>query len=147
MGIDHGLARLGVSISDPLGVVARPLTIIRRRSKREDFDILSDIIREHHIVLVVVGLPTGSDGEISQQAAKVIRWCRALSETISIPVVLWDESYSTVSANALLAKRTSARRLPHIDDLAATVILQDYLTARGEQNEPGKPLEAYTSIS
>jgi putative Holliday junction resolvase len=140
MAIDHGVVRLGISISDPLRIIARPYKIIKRRSRQEDFSVIQSIIENENVSKVVIGLPTDSTGNIGTQALKTIRWAVKLSEVISLPIVFWDESFSSIDA-ASVRSQTSKKRTP-IDDVAAAVILQEYLECGETENEPGQPLEA-----
>jgi len=149
MGIDHGEARIGVALSDELGLFAQPYTIIPHRTYKADLSALQAIIAEHHIVKVVVGLPTDSDGHIGSQAKAVLRWAKKLAQSIGCPVALWDESYSSAEAAAMMADRAFKRRKrkgqpAHLDDLAAAIMLQEYLDAGGAVDEPGQPLENLT---
>lgn len=151
MGLDYGEVRLGVALSDPLGLFAHPHSIITRPSRGEQFAALVTIIEESQVVRIVVGLPTNSAGGIGPQAAIVIRWARKLAETVDLPIILWDESYS--SEDALAIQRTMGKRRPKddrkhkpLDDIAAAAILQDYLDAEGTGHEPGQTLEAFKDI-
>jgi putative Holliday junction resolvase len=144
MAIDHGLARLGISISDPLHIIARPYTILNRRSKQEDFTTIRSIIQDENVGKVVMGLPTDSSGNIGPQALKTIRWAVKLSEVISLPIVFWDESFSSIDAASI--KRQSSGKRTHLDDIAAAVILQEYLDCGETENEPGQTLEALKKL-
>lgn len=138
MGIDHGYKRLGIALSDPTQLIARPFTVIQRRSKAEDFAALRQIIEQEDVIKIVVGLPTDSQDEIGSQARTVIRWARALARAVELPIVFWDESYSSVQAQSF--GRSPGKP---VDDLAAAVMLQEYLEAKGAQNnEPGTPLRS-----
>ncbi|MGF1504317.1 MAG: Holliday junction resolvase RuvX [Chloroflexi bacterium] len=145
MGLDHGRKRIGVAVSDPLGIVARPVTIIVRASRREDFAELARIIDAEGVSRIVVGLPTDAESGIGIQAAKVIRWARKLHAAVDRAVSLWDESYSSEAA-AELAARGKRKPGDPVDDIAAAIILQDYLDAGGITSEPGQPLDAFAHI-
>jgi putative Holliday junction resolvase len=147
MGIDHGQARIGVAISDPMRLFARPHRIIMHSNREADLAEIECIIDTEQVSKVVIGLPTDSEGGVGSQARIAIRWAKALSQTIAVPIVFWDESYSSQSAAALRprgskrAGRHSGKGQP-ADDLAAAIMLQDYLEAGGAENEPGWPLES-----
>ncbi len=130
LGIDHGLRRIGLAVSDATGLVARELTIVERRSKREDFETLNQIAAREGVVAIVVGLPTNDDTATDpySQANKVRRWTERLAAATDLPIVLWDEQMSSVDAAALARSRKRKPDDP-IDDLAARVILQSYLDA------------------
>lgn len=130
LGIDHGLARIGLAVSDPTGTVARELTIIRRTSKQADFARLNRVAAEQQVVALVVGLPYNPDAPPGTytQAEKVRNWVGSLREATDLPIVLWDEQMSSIDAAELARQK---RRKPNepVDDLAARVILQSYLDA------------------
>ena len=129
MALDFGERRIGVAISDPTGTLATPHTVIRRRSKVEDFAAVARLVTELEAERVVVGLPLSLNGEIGPQARRVMRYSQALQQTLDIPVELFDERYSTVTADELLTESGRKRRVP-IDAAAAAVILQDYLESQ-----------------
>jgi putative holliday junction resolvase len=130
LGIDHGLKRIGLAVSDVSGLVARELSILHRKTNREDFARLNHIAHEQKVVAIVVGLPTNSDAEPGEytQADTVRRWIERFAETINLPIVLWDEQLTSVDAREL-SIRQGRKRQERIDDLAARVILQSYLDA------------------
>ncbi|HEC24221.1 MAG TPA: Holliday junction resolvase RuvX [Chloroflexi bacterium] len=150
MGIDHGKARIGIALSDPLGLFATPHRILTRRTPEEDFAELQAIIEEAGVVKIVIGLPTDSKGGIGEQARAVIHWARELAQVVEQPIVFWDESYSSLDAQAIRRRRgrrgRRQRREP-LDDIAAAAILQDYLDSGGATHEPGKPLETLAHIA
>lgn len=130
LGIDHGSKRLGLAVSDASALLARELTILRRKSKAEDFARLQQIIQQERIEAIVVGVPTNYEAHEGQhsQADTVRRWVEHLTGAIDLPVVLWDEQLSSADARELA--RTKRRKpADPIDDLAARVILQSYLDA------------------
>lgn len=129
MGIDHGLARIGVAVGDTSSYLARELTVISRRSKCEDFDRISRLAVEHRITSFVIGLPTniGSNAVFSH-ADKVRNWAAALQSALPYPIIFWDEQLTSVDAAQLAQQRRRKLREP-IDDLAARLILQSYLDA------------------
>lgn len=131
IGIDHGLARIGVAVSDRTRLTARELAIITRRSKREDFARLNTLAAEQEAEAFVVGLPSDFDTpeEVEYtQADRVRNWVEHFRETTPLPIVLWDEQLTTVDAQAL-ARRLKRPSRTHVDDLAARVMLQSYLDA------------------
>jgi putative Holliday junction resolvase len=140
LGIDHGLKRIGVALSDPLGIIATPLTVLQATPKAEVLTRLAALVEEHAISKIVVGLPTDSEGHIGPQARTVLRWARQLAGTVSVPIVLWDESYSTADATATRRGKKHGREL---DAVAAAVILQSYLEARRSTHEPGQPIQTF----
>jgi len=138
LGLDVGLARIGVAVCDPLGLAARPLTVIERRSKREDFDVLADIARREEVEAVICGLPLNMDGSEGQQARTTRKWAERLARALrailgrAYPVIFWDERLSTFAAQEILA----ATGMDVAEDAAAAaVILQSYLDARRRGDE------------
>jgi putative Holliday junction resolvase len=148
MGIDYGEARIGVALSDPLGLFARPYRIISHTNIHGDLALLRAIAEREQVTRIVIGLPTDSQGGIGPQAQTVIRWARKLAQVISLPIVFWDESFSSADALAIRQSRSKGKRgRPEpLDDVAAATILQDYLDAGGADHEPGQPLEAFSDI-
>jgi putative Holliday junction resolvase len=138
LALDVGDRRVGVALSDETGLIASPLTVIRRRSKAEDFATIGGLIREHGVKAVVIGHPLNDDGSAGPQAQRIERYAEALlealrAEGLDVPGILWDEYGSTQRAQeAMIAGgRNASRRRARIDAVAAAVILQDYLdTAR-----------------
>jgi len=131
LGIDHGLVRLGLAVSDETGLIARELAIIRRASKREDFDKINRITAEQRVVALIVGIPTDYERAaqgLYSQADRVRTWVEALREATTLPIMLWDETMSSHEAQDLARQQRRKRGAP-IDDLAARVILQSYLDA------------------
>jgi putative Holliday junction resolvase len=150
MGIDYGEARIGIAMSDPFGLFANPHSIIQSTAPDTVPEAIQGIITQEQVTKIVVGLPTDSEGRPGAQAVKVIEWTRKLEETITIPIVFWDESYSSESAKELKPgkkTRLPGKRGQPVDDVAAAVILQEYLEAGGDDDyEPGQTLEAFRDI-
>jgi putative Holliday junction resolvase len=135
LGLDVGERRVGVAVSDTAGWLARPLTIITRRSKREDFAAIARLVEEQAATGVVVGNPLNMDGSIGRQARRVARYVSALERVLAVPVTMWDERLSSEEAGELLRAAASRRRRrqKHLDDAAAAVILQEYLDAQANR--------------
>lgn len=131
LGIDHGLQRIGLAASDASQMIARELTILQRKSKAEDFARIKNIVSQEKILGIVLGMPYNDSIEegVHQQADTVRTWAARLAEAISLPILLWDEQYSSVDAVELSKQKRRKPRDP-IDDLAARVVLQRYLDAR-----------------
>lgn len=131
LALDVGERRIGVAVSDPTGIVARPLTTIVRASRKKDFKNIARLVEENQVGKVVVGLPLSLDGTEGPQAQQIRRYGERLAQTLSVPILFWDERYSTVTAKELLkdrGKRRSARE--DIDAVAAAVFLQSFLDAQ-----------------
>jgi len=134
LALDVGEKRIGIALSDPLRLVARPLMVIQRASKSKDFATIGRLVAEHQVSLVLCGYPLSLDGNEGPQGKRIRRYAEALAETLPAPVELWDESYSTVEAESVMGitkKRLSPQeRRQWVDAVAAAVILQSYLDAR-----------------
>lgn len=126
MALDIGERRIGIAISDS-GIFARPHSVLQRKSKKEDFARLEQIIDALKIERVVVGLPYSISGheKVGPQARRIKRYAEALAKSVPTPIEYFDESYSTVDARAYLS--TSGQKKIPIDAAAAAVILQNYL--------------------
>ena len=135
LALDVGDRRLGVAVSDPLGMWARPLTVITRRSREQDFQAIARLVKEQGAARVVVGHPVTMSGEVGPQARRVERYAAALAERLGVPVVLWDERLSTAEAERLLREsgESSRQYRGRLDAVAAAVILQSYLDAVEER--------------
>ncbi len=136
MGLDHGEKRIGVALSDPLRITARPEAILSNDEPEAVLRALKDLTHRQDVSKIIVGLPTNSESEIGYQAKIVLEWCHVLAKTVSVPIVLWDETGSSAAVGKVKAKKSNK----HVDDQAAAAILQDYLIAfQGSLNEPGQP--------
>lgn len=140
LGIDHGIKRIGLAVCDPLRMVARELTIIARKSRKEDFAQINDIARRENVVGVVVGLPIDLDAppDTYTRADTVRLWVERYQATTELPILLWDEQLSSEEA-AEIARMQKRKPTDPIDDLAARIILQRYLDAAHEGTAP--PIE------
>jgi len=121
-----------------LRVVARPLTVITRSSKAEDFSAIGRLVAEHDVSLVLCGYPLSLDGGEGPQGRRLRRYAEALAEALPVTVKLWDESYSTVEAESILASgklHTAAERRGRLDAVAAAVILQSYLDSLAQPSD------------
>ena len=129
LGIDHGIARIGVAVSDPLGITATEVCIIERKSKAEDFALLNRIADEHGVIAIIVGIPHNDGPEdVHQQSDTVRLWIKRFQDTTGLPIIEWDEQLSSQDAREIADRHGREVRDP-IDDLAARVILQSYLDA------------------
>jgi len=134
MALDVGQRRIGIALSKS-GIFARPHSVLHRKSKREDFARLKRMIEELDIERVVVGLPYSLSGheKIGPQVRRIQRYAEELAKMITPPIEYFDESYSTVDAQAYLST-TGQKNVP-IDAAAAAVILQNYLDANRDKTE------------
>ena len=137
LGLDVGERRIGVALSDPLGLSAQRLTVLERAGDRADVDVVCALIDKHSVSCVVVGLPLTLRGTHGPQAQRVTSFVQALRRHSPVPVELVDERLTTVQGErTLLETNTSRRRRKQvIDQVAAQLILQHYLeTHRQREN-------------
>ena len=131
LAVDPGEKRLGIAISDPTGTIARPLQVLKHVSRAVDAAIIASLAAEQEAVLIIVGQALDDEGNPTPQARHAMRLAEAIREQTTLPVELWDESGSTQAARgARIAMGVPRRkRGGHLDEIAATVILQTYLDA------------------
>lgn len=131
LAVDHGAKRIGLAISDPTGTIANPLTVIAHVARAVDAAQVADLARVHEAGRIVVGVALGDDGQPNPSGRSAARFAEALRAQTDLPVELWDEAFSTNTARAARIAMGVPRRkrAGHLDDLAATVILQSYLDA------------------
>jgi putative Holliday junction resolvase len=129
MGLDIGDKRIGVALSDPDKILARSLRVVRRRSQEADMDLIASLVEEHEVEKIIVGHPLRLDGRAGEQAIRIESYAAELRAALGIPVVLWDEGYSTQRAREAMieAGRGRKERKERLDAVAAAVILQDYM--------------------
>jgi putative Holliday junction resolvase len=129
MALDIGERRIGIAVSES-GILATPHSVLHRKTKKQDFVRLKQLINDLRIERLIIGLPYSLSGpqQVGPQARRIKRYGDALAKVIAIPYEYFDESYSTVDAETYLAA-TGQRKVP-LDAAAAAVILQNYLDAR-----------------
>jgi putative Holliday junction resolvase len=133
LALDLGEVRIGLALSDPLGIVAHPLETLHSEGARRDLVRIEQLIRDHEVVRVVVGLPLHLSGEEGAGAAAARRFAARLRGRVpGVELVLWDERLTTVQAERTLraANVRRGKRREVIDGLAAVLILQNYLDSR-----------------
>ena len=132
LGLDLGDKLVGVALSDETGTLASGLETIRRVGPRKDLRAIADLVDEHDAAEVVVGLPRKLDGSLGPQAQKVIAFMEALRSVVKVPVVPWDERFTSVMANQALieGERSRRERRVLVDKVSAILILQNYLDYR-----------------
>jgi putative Holliday junction resolvase len=137
MGLDIGSRTIGVAVSDELGITAQGLKTIRRKSNEEDLEEIVEIIGQFEISEIVVGLPKNLDGTLGKQADIVLDWIETLKQKVQLPVVTWDERFSTIEASKVLLEADVSRRKRKkaVDKLAAVLILQGYMNRTRNQDD------------
>lgn len=135
LALDVGSKRIGVAVSDELGLTAQPvLTLERRRNPREDLRSLARLCRRFAVAGIVVGNPLHLSGEVSPRAAKTQEFAANLGSLTGLPIRLWDERLTTREAHQMLyeAGRPRQEHGRVVDQVAATLILQSFLDDRGK---------------
>ena len=127
LGLDIGDSRIGVALSDPLGILATPLTIIKRDDDQTAVEEIVTVIRENDVGLVIAGLPLNMNGSEGPQAGKTRSFVTELRNSLKVPIEYRDERLSTVSARELLQGVRKTDNDTRYDAMAAAVILQGYL--------------------
>jgi len=131
LGLDVGSRRIGMAVSDPLGITAQGIDTLQRRNKRTDFQQLAKVIRNYKVAEIIVGLPLRLSGADSAQTEKVTAFAEELRSKFQLPVHLWDERLTSVQANRLLreAELSIEKRAASVDRMAAVLILQSFMDA------------------
>jgi putative Holliday junction resolvase len=123
LALDHGSARCGCAISDPTGTVVTPLPVVARPDGNEGRTRIAELIQEHEVERVVVGLPRLQSGEEGTQAAAARSFGGRLAATVSAPVVFHDERFTTRLAQTSISEGAQSAE----DSLAAAHLLEEYL--------------------
>ena len=134
MALDVGKVRIGVALSDGLGLTAQPLLTVWRKTRGEDLRSLLRLIRKYEVTEIVVGNPLHMSGDLSPWAAKVQEFAGELRERCGVPVQLWDERLSSLAAHEILdeAGHDKRGRKFVIDQVAAVVILRDWMESKDQ---------------
>ena len=133
LAIDHGSKRMGLALSDELGVVAHPFETFPAEPFNEFLQRLKDILREKQVDLVLVGMPRNMDGSYGPAALKVQQFVAVLKEALTVPIQTWDERLTSAQANRFLIEADVRRadRKTKVDKTAAAILLQSFLDSRG----------------
>ena len=134
LGLDIGDIRIGVALSDELGVAAHPLCTLTRKNRKVDLIAISDLVSIHKVERVVIGLPISLDGSIGPQAEKIQKFAKRLAQVIDIPIEFQDERFTTAEAEEVLRalNKDTEEQKELIDEVAAVIILTDYLNQNKE---------------
>jgi putative holliday junction resolvase len=135
LGLDVGGKRIGVAGCDGLGLIATGITTIWRSSFQEDIAQLNEIIVDRQVEILVLGLPYTMDGNLGSQAKQVQKFARRVAAVIELPIEYIDERLTSYAAEEMMkaAKISVSQNKATIDRIAAAVILQQWLDARGER--------------
>ena len=135
MGLDYGSKTIGVAISDPLGLTAQGIEIIRREEEnklRKSLRRIEELIKEFQVEEIVLGFPKNMNNTIGERAEKSLQLKETLERRCKLPVIMWDERLTTVEANRTLMESKVRRenRSKYVDMIAAVFILQGYLDSK-----------------
>ncbi|HZP00153.1 MAG TPA: Holliday junction resolvase RuvX [Terriglobia bacterium] len=136
--MDVGSKRIGVAVSDPLGLTAQGLETLQRKNKRLDLEHLDRVVKQYEVAEIVVGLPLRMSGAEGTQSQKMTDFAEQLRRHFNLPVHLWDERLTSAQANRILrdAELSIKRRGEAVDRMAAVLILQSFLDARSAGYPP-----------
>jgi len=140
LGLDVGSKRIGIAISDPLGITAQGLETLQRQNKRLDFEKLVKLAHDYEAAEIVVGFPLRMSGEDGIQAEKMQIFAEELRKRLQLPVHLWDERLTSAEANRLLRETEMSirRRGQVVDQMAAVLILQSWMEHRAQTNRTAR---------
>jgi putative pre-16S rRNA nuclease len=132
LGLDVGDKHIGVALSDETATLASGLPNVERRGPRKDVKAVAALVRDRAVGEVVVGLPRRLDGTVGPQAEKVLAFMESLREVVRVPIVPWDERFTTVVAHQAMIEGGVSRRdrKALVDKVSAILILQNYLDYR-----------------
>ncbi len=136
LAVDPGEKRIGLAISDPTQTIASPLTVLRHVSRTIDAAQIAALAAEHEVESVIIGVTSDEDGQLTPQGRSASRLADAIRTQASVPVDLWDETGSTQAARqasidlGISSQKRRRRSHGHLDEIAATYILQTYLDSR-----------------
>jgi putative pre-16S rRNA nuclease len=140
LGLDVGSRRIGLAVSDLLGITAQGLETLERTKKRQDFERLRAVIREYDVREIVVGLPLRMSGAEGTQSEKMRVFAEELRKKFGLPVHLWDERLTSAEANRFLRETelSIAKRGRAVDRMAAVLILQGWMESRRTASDPSQ---------
>ncbi|HEY4904268.1 MAG TPA: Holliday junction resolvase RuvX [Candidatus Sulfotelmatobacter sp.] len=132
LGLDVGARRIGMAVSDPLGITAQGIETLQRKNKRTDLAALQSVIRKYGVIEIVVGLPLRMSGAEGIQSEKMQVFAEDLRKRCGLPVHLWDERLTSAEANRLLRETDISieKRGKAVDRMAAVLILQGWMEHR-----------------
>ncbi|MFL3025303.1 MAG: Holliday junction resolvase RuvX [Candidatus Neomarinimicrobiota bacterium] len=129
LAIDHGSKRIGLALSDPMKIIAKPYRTITYNNLVDLFILLKEIIKEEDVECIILGLPLGMKGQETSQTKRVLEFKEKLKLKIKVPIMLQDERLSSLSAEKSLIQQKikTGHNKSHIDKTAAAIFLQQYL--------------------
>ncbi|MFZ0335213.1 MAG: Holliday junction resolvase RuvX [Candidatus Acidiferrales bacterium] len=141
LAIDYGRRRIGLAISDELGLTAQPLATMQRKNRRADMRRLSDLAKKNGVSAILVGSPVHLSGLQSEMAEEAARFTARLRDELRLPVELRDERLTSWEAQQMAAELGLGKN-PDIDALAAAVLLREYLDEQHSRKKSQRPVHA-----
>jgi len=133
MAIDYGARRIGIALTDPLKMFAKPYIVLENKGRRQFLEELEEIIKEQSVSEIILGYPIGESGQTTKKTLEIEKLHKFLSGKLSVEIILHDERFSTIDANEELKKLgynyMEAKKV--IDMVAASMILKSYLKNLG----------------
>jgi putative holliday junction resolvase len=129
LAVDHGTKRIGIAVSDELGMIAQPLEFIPAEPFADFLSRFKAILRDKQVEQIIVGMPRNMDGSYGPAATKVQEFVTVLKEAVTVPIKMWDERLTSAQANRFLIQANVRReqRKEKVDKTAAAILLQSYL--------------------
>jgi putative Holliday junction resolvase len=132
LAIDWGERRIGIAVSDPLGITAQGLPTIDTKKTKDVYSFIKNLVEDKQVSRIVVGMPKNMDGSIGFKGREVERFILKLTQKIMVEVIRWDERLTTVSSlRSMREMGTKQKEKKTIDRISATLILQNYLDSIG----------------
>ncbi|MBT5420859.1 MAG: Holliday junction resolvase RuvX [Candidatus Cloacimonetes bacterium] len=127
MGIDYGEVRIGLALSDPLQIISQPLKVIGNNG--DTFSEINKIVKSEEVGKIILGLPQNLSGEDTKKTIEVREFAEILKSKVDVPLIFWDERYTSVEANEELKQMgyTIAESRKVVDKVAASIILKSYM--------------------
>lgn len=141
LAMDLGKRRVGLAVSDPLGMTAQGLPTLERTRIREDIETLRKLIVEYEVRLILMGYPIHMSGDESRQSVYTREFAERLSKETGVPVRLWDERWTSVQAERVLKESgiSIEKRARAVDRMSAVILLESYLDSATASEECGAP--------
>jgi len=127
MAIDYGKNRVGIALSDPLGVIAQPLTTISVKSQKALFKQILEIIQQSDVGLIIIGNPLSHKGEATKMSEQISRFIKQLKKKTDIEIKLWDERFTSQYAMNIMKEIKVKKQKDLVDQVAASIMLDEYL--------------------
>ncbi len=127
MAIDYGKKRVGIALSDPLGVISQPLTTIKVKSQKALFGQILEIIQQSDVGLIIIGNPLSHKGEATKMSEQISRFIKQLKKMTDIEIKLWDERFTSQYAMNLMKEIKVKKQKDLVDQVAASIMLDEYL--------------------